>query len=55
MKTKIISENYAESMERSVNKFIKDKKIIDIKFTSWTDYENCGFSAMIIYEEKNNE
>lgn len=47
MKVKIFASTLVDELEYAINKFIKDVKIIDIKYSSNKE----GASAMIIYEE----
>ena len=53
MKVKLFDENHEKDLEDSVNKFIKDKEVIDIKYQ--VAISVCGedqlycFSAIIIY------
>lgn len=60
MKVKYISEPYGyDEFEKEINDFIKDKKIIDIKFQEnfpiSEDYKDGMKSALIMYEEHENE
>ena len=60
MKVKYIAEPYGhDEFEKEINDFIKDKKIIDIKyqdnFSLYEDYEDGMKSALIMYEEHENE
>lgn len=60
MKVKYIAEPYAyNKFEKEINDFIKDKKIIDIKFQdsfSISGLNEDGMrSALIVYEEHENE
>ena len=60
MKVKYIAEPYGhDGFEKEINDFIKDKKIIDIKyqdnFSLYEDYEDGMKSALIMYEEHENE
>lgn len=60
MKVKYIAEPYAHNeFEKEINDFIKDKKIIDIKFQdsfSISGLNEDGMrSALIMYEEHENE
>ncbi len=55
MKVKVFDETHEKDLENSINEFIKDKEIIDIKYSVSTsiDHEEqiyC-FSALIMYEE----
>ena len=57
MKVKYIAEPYAhDGFEKEINDFIKDKKIIDIKFQdsfSMSGLNEDGMrSALIMYEEQ---
>lgn len=59
-KVKIIGNDTEEHLEKEINDFIKDKNVIDIKYTqAYIGYENSYMSALIIYEElkerNNNE
>lgn len=47
MKVKIIYDVFTQNLEDKVNKFIKDKKIINISFSN----DDIGFLAYIQYEE----
>lgn len=56
MKVKYIAEPYGhDEFEKEINDFIKDKKIIDIKFQEnfsiSEDYEDGMKSALIMYED----
>ena len=56
MKVKYIAEPYGhDEFEKEINDFIKDKKIIDIKYQdifSLYEYREDGMkSALIMYEE----
>ena len=60
MKVKYIAEPYGyDEFEKEINDFIKDKKIIDIKFQEnfslSEDYEDGMKSALIMYEEHEND
>ena len=60
MKVKYIAEPYAHNeFEKEINDFIKDKKIIDIKFQDSFSMsglnEDSMRSALIMYEEHENE
>lgn len=55
MKIKIFDEDHEKDLEKSVNEFIEDKEIIDIKYQvaislNGEDQIYC-FTAMIVYEE----
>lgn len=56
MKVKTICNTSLSDLDKEINDFIKDKKIIDIKFTEvMSDGYNPGdWSALVIYEEKRN-
>ena len=55
MKVKVFDENHEKDLEDSINKFVKDIDVIDIKYQvaiSMNGEEQLYcFSAMIIYEE----
>ena len=60
MKVKYIAEPYAHNeFEEEINDFIKDKKIIDIKFQDSFSIsglnENGVRSALIMYEEHEDD
>lgn len=60
MKVKYIAEPYGhDEFEKEINDFIKDKKIIDIKyqdnFSLYEDYEDGMKSVLIMYEEHKND
>ena len=60
MKVKYIAEPYGyDEFEKEINDFIKDKKIIDIKFQEnfslSEDYQDGMKSALIMYEEHEND
>ena len=54
MKVKTICNTSLSDLDKEINDFIKDKKIIDIKFTEVMsdDYNPGDWSALVIYEEK---
>lgn len=56
MKVKTICNTSLSDLDKEINDFIKDKKIIDIKFTEVMsdDYNHGDWSALVIYEEKRN-
>ena len=56
MKVKTICNTSSSDLDKEINDFIKDKKIIDIKFTEvMSDGYNPGdWSALVIYDEKRN-
>ena len=47
MKVKIIENGYKDLFEQDFNNFIKNKKVIDIKFQDL----KVGVEALIMYEE----
>ena len=59
MKVKVIDEGHEKDLEESVNNFILDKDIIDIKFNSacsiYGEEQIYCFSALIMYESNNKE
>lgn len=55
MKVKVFDESHEKDLENSINEFIEDKNIIDIKFNVSTSVSGeeqiyC-FSALIMYKE----
>ncbi len=54
MKVKVFDESHESDLEKSVNEFIVDKEIIDIKFqvavSIFSEEQVYCFSAMIIYK-----
>lgn len=55
MKIKIFDEDHEKDLEKSVNEFIEDKEVIDIKYQvaislNGEDQIYC-FTAMVVYEE----
>ena len=55
MKVKVIDDSHEEDLEKSVNAFISDVEVIDIKFqvsiAIFAEEQIYCFSAMIIYKE----
>lgn len=55
MKVKVFDESHEQDLEESVNKFISDKEVIDIKYnvaiTTYGEEQIYCFTAMIIYTE----
>ena len=55
MKLKCIDEQHENDLTMVINEFIKDKKVIDIKFSNAcfknNDEQIYCFSALILYEE----
>lgn len=55
MRVKCIDEQHENDLTDSINEFIENKKIIDIKFCSScfknNDEQIYCFSALILYEE----
>ena len=54
MKIKIFDESHESDLEKSINDFINDKEVLDIKYsvgvaTSGSEQIFC-FSALIMYE-----
>lgn len=55
MKVKIFDESHEKDLENSINEFISEKELIDIKYNISTSV--CGeeqiycFSALILYKE----
>ena len=56
MKVKTICNTSLSDLDKEINDFIKDKRIIDIKFTEVVsdDYVTGDWSALVMYEEKRN-
>ena len=60
MKIKMFSDSKMLEVEKSVNEFIQDKKVIDIKFTSGVlagedGIQGCDFDTILVmYEEVKN-
>lgn len=55
VKVKIIGNDIEDNLEKEINMFIKDKDIIDIKYTQSVqgdEYMYNYFSALIIYKEE---
>ncbi len=54
MKVKVFDENHEKDLENSINEFIIDKEIIDIKFNvaiaMFGEEQIFCFSAMILYK-----
>lgn len=52
MKVKVFHSKYADVLEKEINEFIKDKQVIDIKY-SLTPLSDKGLvgSCVILYEE----
>ena len=54
MKVKIFDENHEKDLEESVNNFIEDKEIIDIKYqvaiSDFSEDQVYCFSALIMYK-----
>lgn len=61
-KVAIIRNQSPGNLENSINEFIKDKKVIDIKFNTFTLFSgkyndfrhNIYDRVMVIYEEEEN-
>lgn len=47
MKVKIFHDYYLSNLEKHINDFISDKKVIDIKYGHTT----YNYSALIMYKE----
>ena len=56
MKVKLLWAHFLPDLDKKINEFIQDKKIIDIKFTEVVsdDYVQGDWSALVMYEEKRN-
>lgn len=55
MKIKIIKSAYYSEFENDITDFIKNKNIIDIKFSVGSDYGMMNYCVMIIYKEDKSE
>ena len=55
MKVEIFFGRYYGELERKVNDFIKNRTIIDIKFSPVSNLGDVNFYAMIIYKEDKSE
>lgn len=55
MKVKVFDESHEKDLENSINEFIVEKEIIDIKFSVSTsifsDEQIYCFSALIMYKQ----
>ena len=52
MKTKLMTNTDMGELQEEINNFIKDKKVIDIKFNS-VGYDGVDYDAVLImYDEK---
>ena len=55
MKVKCIYEQHENDLTESINEFIKDKNVLDIKFTTAcfknNDEQIYCFSALILYKD----
>ncbi len=59
LKIKVIQEVYQDIFEKEINEFIKDKMIVDIKYSTSTAQNKTGLinstvcvqSALIMYKE----
>lgn len=49
MKVKLIADRNALRLEKSINSFIENRKVIDIKLS-----EDYDWTALVMYEEKRN-
>lgn len=49
MKVKTIGAMNTEQLDEKVNKFIKGKRVMDIKFNGFQDYDGANFVALIMY------
>lgn len=54
MKVKIFDENHEKDLEESINEFIIDKEIIDIKYqvaiSVFSEEQIYCFSALVLYK-----
>ena len=56
MKVKLLWAHFLPDLDKKINEFIQDKRIIDFKFTEVVsdDYVTGDWSALVMYEEKRN-
>lgn len=54
MKVKLLWAHFLPDLDKKINEFIQDKRIIDIKFTEVVsdDYVTGDWSALVMYEKK---
>lgn len=54
MKVKLFDENHEKDLEDSINEFIMDKEVIDIKYqvaiSVFSEEQIYCFSALVMYE-----
>ena len=57
MKVKLLWAHFLPDLDKKINEFIQDKRIIDIKFTEVAsdDYGNGNWTALVMYEEKKKQ
>lgn len=58
MKVKVIENNRTDYFEKEISDFIKDKKVIDIKYQSniyVNRYPDYLFTALIMYEKEDDD
>lgn len=59
MKVKIFDENHEKDLEESINNFIEEKEILDIKYqvaiSVFSEEQIYCFSALVMYEDKKYE
>ena len=57
MKVKVFDESHEKDLEESINNFIVDKEVLDIKYqvaiSVFSEEQIYCFSALVMYEEKN--
>ena len=57
MKVKVFDENHEKDLEESINEFIENKEVLDIKYqvaiSVFSEEQIYCFSAIVMYEEKN--
>ena len=57
MKVKVFDESHEKDLEESINNFIEDKEVLDIKYqvaiSVFSEEQIYCFSALVMYEEKN--
>ena len=57
MKVKVFDESHEKDLEESINNFIEDKEVLDIKYqvaiSVFSEEQIYCFSVLVMYEEKN--
>ena len=50
-KIKCFYAAYEDNLEKKVNEFIKDKKVINVSYSLDGRYDYCHHSCCVLYEE----